>query len=121
MHQGYYDDRGPGYGYRGNLNDGQTKALEKEQADFMRATEAIRQDLYSKQRALQSELSKSDPDTATAIALQKEISKLEAQLDQKRIDYMIKVRKIDPDTGRGFAAMGPMMGYGGQDPGICWQ
>jgi len=121
MHQGYYGDRGPGHGYRGNLNDDQTEALEKEQAAFMKATEAIRQDLYSKQLALQSELSKSDPDTATAIALQKEISELEAQLDQKRIDHMIKVRKIDPDTGRGFAAMGPMMGYGDQYPGSCWQ
>ena len=57
----------------------------------------------------------------TAISLQKEISELEAQLDQKRIDHMIKVRKIDPDTGRGFAAMGPMMGYGDQYPGSCWQ
>jgi len=37
------------------------------------------------------------------------------------IDYMIKVRKIDPDAGRGFAAMGPMMGYGGQYPGSCGQ
>jgi len=53
--------------------------------------------------------------------LQKEISKLESELDQKRIDHMIKVRKIDPDAGRGFAAMGPMMGYGGQYPGACGQ
>ena len=121
MHQGYYGDRGPGYGYRGNLNDDQTKALEKEQAAFMKATKAIRQDLYSKQLALQSELSKSDPDIATAMALQKEISELEAQLDQMRIDHIIKVRKIEPDTGRGFTAMGPLMGYGGQYPGSCWQ
>jgi zinc resistance-associated protein len=119
MHQGYYGDQG--YGYQGNLNEDQIKALENEQDTFLKATETIRQDLYSKQLALESELAKNDPDTAKAAALQNEISKLEAQLDQMRIDHMIKVRKIDPDAGRGFAAMGPMMGYGGQYPGSCWQ
>jgi len=121
MHQGYYGDQGAGYGYRGDLNDDQIKSMEKEQAAFMTATGKIRQDLYSKQLALQSELAKSDPDTTTAAALQKEISELEAQLDQKRIDHMIKIRKISPDAGRGYAAMGPMMGYGSQYPGDCWQ
>jgi len=87
----------------------------------MKATETIRQDLYSMQLELQSELAKSDPDSARAIALQKDISKLEAQLDQECIDHMLKVRKIDPDLGRGFAAMGPMMGYGGQYPESGWQ
>jgi zinc resistance-associated protein len=121
MHQGYYGDQGTGYGYRGNLNEDQSKAFQKEQETFFKATETIRQNLYSKQLALQSELAKNDPDTAKAAALQNEISKLQAQLDQMRIDHMIKVRKIDPDAGRGYAAMGPMMGYGSQYPGDCWQ
>ena len=34
---------------------------------------------------------------------------------------MSKMKKIDPDASRGFAAMGPMMGYGSQYPGSCWQ
>jgi zinc resistance-associated protein len=121
MHQGYYGNQGTGYGYRGNLNEDQSKAFQKEQETFFKATETIRQNLYSKQLALQSELAKNDPDTAKAAALQNEISKLQAQLDQMRIDHMIKVRKIDPDAGRGYAAMGPMMGYGSQYPGDCWQ
>ena len=119
MHQGYYGDQG--YGYRGNLNEDQINALEKEQDAFLKATENIRQDLYAKQLALESELAKSNPDAAKADALQQEISKLEGQLDQLRIDHMIKVKKIDPDAGSGYAAMGPMMGYGGQYPGSCWQ
>jgi len=119
MHQGYYGDQG--YGYRGNLNEDQINALEKEQDAFLKATETVRQDLYAKQLALESELAKSDPDAAKADALQQEISKLEAQLDQIRIDHMIKVKKISPDAGRGFAAMGPMMGYGDQYAGSCWQ
>ena len=122
MHQGYYGDQGSGYGYRGELNEDQIKSLEKEQAAFMTATEKIRQNLYSSQLALQSELAKSDPDAVRANALQKEISGFEAQLDQQRIGHMIKMRKISPDAaGRGFAAMGPMMGYGSQYSGDCWQ
>lgn len=87
----------------------------------MQSAETIRQDLYSKQRALKSELSKSDPDFGNAIVLQKEISDLEAQLDQKWIDHMIIMRKINPEIGQGFAAIGPMMGYGSPYPGACWQ
>jgi len=90
------------------LSEGQIKSLEKEQTAFMQSTETIRQDLYSKQLALQSELSKSDPDFGKATVLQKEISDLEAQLDQKRIDHMIKMRKINPEIGQGYAAMGPL-------------
>ena len=87
----------------------------------MQSTETIRQDLYSKQLALQSELSKSDPDFGNAIVLQIEISDLEAQLDQKWVDHMIKIRKINPESGQGYAAMGPMMGYGSPYPAACWQ
>ena len=119
MHQGYYGDQG--YGYRGNLSEDQIKALDNEQDTFLKQTETIRQDLYAKQLALESELAKANPDTAKAQALQKEISNLSAQLDQVRIDHLIRMKKIDPDAGRGYAAMGPMMGYSGQYPGSCWQ
>ena len=108
MHQGYYGDQGNGYRGRGNLNEDQIKALENEQDAFLKATETIQQDLYSKQLALQRELSKSDPDFGNAIVLQKEKSDLESQLDQKRIDHMIKMRKINPEIGQGYAAMDPL-------------
>jgi zinc resistance-associated protein len=126
MHQGYYGMHGgyyggPGYGYQGNLNADQIKALENEQDAFLKQTEPIRQELYAKQLALESEMAKPNSDTAKADALQKDISNLEAQLDQMHIDHLIKMRKIDPDVGRGYAAMGPMMGYGGHYPGYCWQ
>jgi Spy/CpxP family protein refolding chaperone len=116
MPHGYYGN--PGYG---DLSEDQVQALEKERNAFYRETEMIREDLYAQQLALQSELSKSDPDTAKAAELQKDISELESKLDQKRVDHMIKIGKIRPDAGRGFAMRGPMMGYGGQYPGACWQ
>ena len=119
MHQGYYGE--PSYDYRPDLKNEDIKALDEERSAFLKATDSIRQNLYSKELELRSELYKENPDVSKAGALQKEISELESELDQKRIDHMIKVRKIDPDAGRGFAAMGPMMGYGGQYPGSCGQ
>ena len=44
-----------------------------------------------------------------AAALQKEISDLQAQIDQKRLTHILEMKKIDPNftDGRG---MGPGMG-----------
>ena len=53
--------------------------------------------------------------------MQKEISKLESELDQKRIDHMIKIRKLSPNAGRGFMMGGNHMGYGYASPeDSCW-
>ena len=116
VHQGYYG--GSGYGYTGDLNDEDFKALEKERRTFFKSTEDIRQEIYAKQLELHSELAKETPDTNKASNLQDDISSLRSKLDQKRIDHMVRARKINPDAGRAFAGMGPMMGYGGQ--GNCW-
>jgi hypothetical protein len=72
----------------------------------------IRQKLYEKQAALRNELAKENPDTARASKLQGEISRLQAELDQKRLDYEIQARKTSPGYGRGYMGHGPMRGYG---------
>ncbi len=112
---------GPGYGY--NLSDEEIKALEKERQAFFNATESIRQDLYAKDLELKSELAKETPDAKKAARLQKELSKLESQLDQKRVDHMIKMRKLNPNTGRGRGFMGGgQKGYGPRyGGGNCWR
>ena len=118
MHHGYFS--GPGYGYPSDLKEEEFKSLEKERAAFIKQTEKLRQSLYSKELELSSELLKENPDAGKAAGLQKEISDLEAKLDQKRIEHMINVRKINPNVGRGSAGMGYMMGYGYQNQGACW-
>ena len=60
-----------------------------------------------------------DLDASKASRLQKEISELQAQFDQKRIDHMIETRKLNPNTGRGYMQGGPMIGSYGS--GYCWQ
>ena len=124
MHHGW-GHHGPGWqrggdwgpGYMGNLSDDEIKALQKERNTFFEATQDLRQDIYQKNLELRSELAKRDPDAKKAAKLQKEISKLEADFDQKRLDHRMKMRKINPRAGKGFMSgrqMGPgMMGYGG--------
>lgn len=122
---GYGHRRGPmtgpgwqqGDNYYGNLSADEIAKLDQQRAEFFKATENTRQQLYEKDLALQSELAKESPDTTKASRLQGEISKLQSDLDQKRLDYDIQARKSVPNynRGRGYGSMmgsGQMMGYG---------
>ena len=88
MHQGYYGESGNDY--RADLKDEDIKALDEERIAFLKATDSVRQNLYSKE--------------------------LESELDQKRLDHMIKIRKLNPNAGRGFMMGGHHMGYGNASP-----
>ena len=115
---------GPGWqqgsGYYGNLSADEIAKLEQQRAEFFRATENTRQQLYEKNLALQSELAKENPDTAKASKLQGEISKLQSDLDQKRLEYDIQARKSAPNYNRGYrGGYGSMMGYGPRGGGYC--
>lgn len=121
---------GPGYGgdYP-DLTDEQRQAMEQERRAFIKDTDDLRQNLYAKELELRSELAKDDADAQKAAAIQKDISNLEAELDQKRLDHVVKMKKVNPDAGRGYMAggrgRGGMMGYGpgagrGGGRGYCW-
>ena len=121
---------GDGYGYNQNLTDEQQKALDQERQAFLNATESLRQDLDAKNLELRSELAKGNPDVEKAVSLQKEISRLESELDQKQLDFTLNARKVAPDAGRGYlmGGRGGMMGYGpgygygaGSRGGYCWE
>jgi Spy/CpxP family protein refolding chaperone len=124
MHHGW-GHHGPGWksgggwgpGYMGNLSDDEIKTLQKERNAFFEATQDLRQEIYQKELELRSEFAKKTPDAKKAAKLQREISNLEADFDQKRLDHQMKMRKISPKAGRGFMGGRPMgsgmMGYGG--------
>lgn len=130
MGPGYGMHQGRGYGgpgYQGDLSDEQIARLDKERQDFYEATADLRDALYQKELELRSELAKPEPDAQKAAGLQKEISSLENELDQKRLDHQIKMRKDFPRFGsRGYGygplGMGRGMygGGGGYGPGSCW-
>ena len=98
-------------GYQNNLSDEDLDKLNKERQAFFEDTRELRENRYQKELALRSEMAKKDPDVKIAVGLQKEISELEGQLDQKRIEQRIKMKKENPDlfTGRGY---GHGRGYG---------
>jgi Spy/CpxP family protein refolding chaperone len=111
--------KGPGNNGMGcasaNLTDDQMKQMESERNAFQTATRDIRQQLIEKRQALHAELAKQTPDAATAATLQKGISDLQAQFDQKRLIHILNMKKIDPDfvEGPGMGhGMGPGMGRG---------
>jgi hypothetical protein len=138
-HWGYGYHMGPGYGmhrgwgqdprgYGSNLSDEDIAALDSERQAFFDATSDLRKNLYQKELELRSELAKAEPDAKKAAGLQKEISDLESELDQKRLDHRIKMRKNFPRFGAGGYGYGPrgrgmgrgMYGGGGYGPGSCW-
>jgi len=109
----------PGYGHMmGDLSEEQIRKLDKERNAFYEATEDLRQEIYGKDLELRTELARANPDAKKAASLQKEISKLEARLNQKQLDHMISVKKINPNAGRGFMERGPR-GYGSSYRGSC--
>jgi len=153
MGAGAAADMGRGYGYRGqmhhepgrhhgrygasgwgafdNLTEEDIKKLEEERTAFFEATKDLRREVYQKGLELASEMAKQNPDAATAAVIQKEISDTKAQLAQKHLDHIFRVRKINPDLGMGFMGGGRMDrdmmrpgmmgpgGYGYQDNPDC--
>jgi len=95
---------GYGQGWGGEdvkLTDEQITKLQEEQKAFYEATSKLRQDLQQKRLEMASEMAKEKPDAKKAADLQKAISELDAQFDQKRLDHQLKVKQISPNAGYG--------------------
>jgi len=128
--QGYgqYGCDGSGYergygnpGFMGNLSEEEITKLNEERNAFFKATQDLRQNVYQKRLELNSELAKKNPDSKKSGALQKELSGLKGQLDQKRTEHRIRMNKINPgfgQMGRGFYGRG--MGRWQSNQGRCW-
>ena len=110
---------------KADLTPEQREQMKAERQTFFDATKAARQELYAKRLELRAEMAQSEPDLEKASALQKTVSELQGDLDQKRLGHIMAMRKINPDAGRGFMmedrgmghhGMGHGMGYG---PGNC--
>ena len=128
MHQGqgrhHRGSGDPGCGATDNLSADEIKQLDESRTAFFEAAEVLRRKIYQKRLELASELAKENPDAATAVALQKEVSDFKAQVDQKRLEHRLRIQKINPDLAMGFGGgghMGPgMMHHGGcgKGPGM---
>ena len=117
-----------GPGMAGNLTDEEIATLQKERSAFFESTRELRERHYQKELELKAELAKQTPDAKKAAELQKEVSGIENELDQKRLEHRLKMKKDHPQLyGKGFGrGMGPGSGKGyggGRGPGggPCWQ
>jgi hypothetical protein len=116
-HQGGYDSR-----HMNQMTQEEYARFEQKREAFFKETQSIRDNLLKKGRELDNELAKPKPDAANASRLQKEISELQSQYDLKRTEYMVEMKKMNPNAGQGYMYGNRMMGgrslRGG---GYCWQ
>ena len=116
---------GPGYGpcylEGGNVTESQQMELDKLYESFVKDTDKLREEIWNKSSELDTLLDSTNPDANKVKILQKEISNLQAQMADKRVDYELQARKIAPDArfgrgeGRGYGqgyGRGYGMGYG---------
>ena len=103
---GMHYQGGYGNGNADQMSPETFKQFEQKREAFFNETQDIRISLYEKERELQNELAKNEPDVAQASRLQKEISDIQAQFDQKRIDHMLEMQKLNPNAGRGYRSGG---------------
>jgi Spy/CpxP family protein refolding chaperone len=115
-------DMGPGMMGHGRYRGANAPELTQEQQDKMDAAREkfwtenrkLRRDIEDKQDELYDELRKENADEAKVLALQKELSKLESEFDQKMIQHKLEMHKIAPDLFRGQANFRGAGGY-------CWR
>ena len=93
-----------------NLTPEETQKFEAERNAFRDATKDLKRSIYQKHLELQSEMIKKDPDRNKATAIQKEISDLQAQMDQKRLEHRFNLKQINPDLGSGMGGFHKGMG-----------
>jgi hypothetical protein len=98
------------YGYNGLSREDAAK-LEQSQEKFFNDTRDLRNNIEQKQLALNQELQQANPDRDKVLNLQKELSQLESQYDQKALAHQLELRKTFPEKAIG-------MGYG--RGANCW-
>lgn len=90
-------DQGRGH-HRGyaNLSDQDRAKIDAAREKFFDETRTLRRDIDDQAYALHKEMRKDNPDTAKVTQLQKQLSKLQADLDLKGVQHRLEMRKLWP-------------------------
>lgn len=80
-----------------NLNEKDRQAVMAEKQKYIDSVKGIEKSLMENKQALGKELSQNSPDKKTAYKLQEEISQLKARRDMKHIDFILKIKEINPE------------------------
>jgi Spy/CpxP family protein refolding chaperone len=89
-----------------DLSDAEIEIINREKEAFYNATKELRESMYEKKRALIGELSKKNPDTEKAGALQNELNTLKGEFDQRYLQFVITMKKLAPGYGPGSGGGG---------------
>lgn len=84
-------------GQASNLPPETVAKLDEERQSFWAETQELRDALGAKKDELAAEFAKEDMNVETLKALQADMSNLMAQLAQKRVDHMVRMKAIDPN------------------------
>jgi zinc resistance-associated protein len=103
-----------GRGFWGNLTDEQRDKLQAVHEKFLDATQSLRDQIQDARYALHKEMNKPTPDDGKVATIQKDLSKLEGEFDQKAVQHQLEMRKLLPENARRNFTRG----FGG---GNCWQ
>jgi Spy/CpxP family protein refolding chaperone len=90
---------GPGRGHhRGyaDLSDQDRAKIDAAREKFIDDTRPLRREIEDQAYALHKEMRKDNPDTAKVTQLQKQLSKLQAELDLKAVQHRLEMRKLWP-------------------------
>ncbi len=109
---------GGGCGYHrgyGNLSDEDRAKINAARDKFYDETRSLRRDIDDKAYDLNKEMDKASPDVNKVAELQKQISKLQTEFDQKAVQHRLEMRKLLPED-----VQGSQRGYYGRG-GKCWR
>jgi Spy/CpxP family protein refolding chaperone len=91
---------GQGRGRHGgfaNLSDEDRAKIDAAREKFFDETRSLRRDMDDQAYALHKEMNSDTPDSGKVAQLQKQLSKLEAEFDQKRVQHQLEMRKLWPE------------------------
>jgi len=129
----YDEGRARGYGpggycgrYASSLGEEELEKAKAERSAFFEATRELRQQVYQKDLELRAELAKQTPDVEKASEIQKELSGLRAEMDQKHLEHQLRMKAINPELGMGYGQQGHRRSGGGRESGgygkgHCWE
>lgn len=105
--------RGHHHGYA-NLSDEERAKVDAAREKFFDETRSLRRDIDDQTYALRKEMNSDKPDSGKVAQLQKQLSSLQAEFDQKAVQHRLEMRKLLPEKFRG-GGWGYGCGY------RCWQ
>jgi hypothetical protein len=100
---GYGSGNCPGWGERGgkgfgaDIDQATLNDIKAKRRAFYESTEDLRRQIYQKRLAINSEMANADPAPETVLQMQKELSDLKADLDMKRMEFKLELKKAYPD------------------------